>query len=1038
MWVSNFRNYFNWLLAITVAAWVAGTEPAKAEFNWGYYKPGGFKWSKQVPGYGKGVEFDSPWPQDGLVVGQRSVKTPFYAQISKAVVEKAITGGLSAGKKYAIKAVKAISWAASMAKPGAEFGDIIPMGICVGTKGPHKDKAGQFDPDTGVIGTAKPSCHIPMTDGRGFWIDDLTKDFNILALTPVMAHWVDKETYMKNRGYLKSASWDQQNEICRIRFADEFAKIKNSIKDWWNKRQEERSKKSFRVPGAPQYRARGGGLPQLKISIEILPGRVINNQCVVPYKDPALGQRFPTVSKQYEVLVIQTDAKMWVKEGGRNTNLRGRPVAIQHVASGLCLGQGVGLVLTSCFKRDKLKGRAITQPPAYMMKDGTLRLGGKCVISQGTKHGMQLGGCGPDPHFTWFINKDGHLKGSWGRCLVVNKSNQKPGSIVDMSHGHDCASKLGKEFQWRVLPYQQVVVSRSGKVDGQVSLSSPLQPTRHLYNCLTKGGCKAWFRSGITAKLHAKPIGGNEGIIDVSGWKGGPCSGDKNPCTFKVQAGKTYKTAFVMGNAFKPMHLGKTFNIRNGKNCLTASNSGSRPKMTPCKDGHTGQAFQATFAGRSGWLRAAHMKKPVCIYHEEGRGRDGGYGTHAGMGLIQGKCHSSNLPAKAGRPKWSFDIWNNRLQYGAYIRPKAWKYCLEVKGTSVVYQICNPSKTAQRWKPGEIAAPRPKINPMDLGRMLQVKKSGRCIDNMGGGNKGGRLHFWSCNTKNVNQRFIMIVGGGAKPGQMPSKTALVKLSRDKNPAFQIRSAKSGLCLEVAGNSRKNGAVVHQQPCQWKENQKWKKAVREGGWYQLVSQHSGNCLDLAGGRIGDRVPLQMWECAGGKKGHINQLFRDATGLSDAQTAAYMKKAEHEATRINRPGKRVFQVRVSGKCIDNTGSKNKGAHAHQWDCHPHIANQQFEVIDAGGGYRILKSRKSGLCLAVAGVSKKNGAAVIQWNCSKKYDHYKVRFVAKKGGWYEIRFKHSNKCMDIRGASKKNGAKIQQWDCKNVPQHHYREFK
>jgi hypothetical protein len=109
-------------------------------------------------------------------------------------------------------------------------------------------------------------------------------------------------------------------------------------------------------------------------------------------------------------------------------------------------------------------------------------------------------------------------------------------------------------------------------------------------------------------------------------------------------------------------------------------------------------------------------------------------------------------------------------------------------------------------------------------------------------------HQWACNPKNVNQQYEVI-----------------KLN---DIDVRLKSKKSGLCLDVSGASKNNGAKVVQWTCGNQANQKWRIVSTKDGWYEIRAVHSNKCLDVKGGARNDGAKLQQWACANVKQ----QKFR----------------------------------------------------------------------------------------------------------------------------------------------------------------------
>lgn len=111
--------------------------------------------------------------------------------------------------------------------------------------------------------------------------------------------------------------------------------------------------------------------------------------------------------------------------------------------------------------------------------------------------------------------------------------------------------------------------------------------------------------------------------------------------------------------------------------------------------------------------------------------------------------------------------------------------------------------------------------------------------------------------------IVVIVGAQAAPA------AAYAIPYDKK-YYDIRPVASGLCLDVGGWSRDNGAPVVQWGCHGGANQQWQPrfvgycgkqqgSLQERPCYAFKNLHSGKCLDVPGG---DPVPgnkMMQWEC-----------------------------------------------------------------------------------------------------------------------------------------------------------------------------------
>jgi hypothetical protein len=123
--------------------------------------------------------------------------------------------------------------------------------------------------------------------------------------------------------------------------------------------------------------------------------------------------------------------------------------------------------------------------------------------------------------------------------------------------------------------------------------------------------------------------------------------------------------------------------------------------------------------------------------------------------------------------------------------------------------------------------------------------------------------------------------------------------------------------------------------------------------------------------------------------------------------------------------LFQMQHSKRCLDNSGSTNKGAQAHQWDCNAKNANQRWRVAYKDGTWFNLVNERTKMCLDIEGNSKNRGAKAHQWPCHKGANQ-RWRVEPRGGDWFAIVAKHSNKCLDLAEVKTNNGGKFHQWDC------------
>ena len=117
------------------------------------------------------------------------------------------------------------------------------------------------------------------------------------------------------------------------------------------------------------------------------------------------------------------------------------------------------------------------------------------------------------------------------------------------------------------------------------------------------------------------------------------------------------------------------------------------------------------------------------------------------------------------------------------------------------------------------------------------------------------------------------------------------------------------------------------------------------------------------------------------------------------------------------------RNSGKVLDvNGGSTADGAAVIQWTWGGGN-NQQWQLVDQGGGYYRIQNRNSGKPADVNGGSTANGATVIQWGWNGGANQ-QWQIVDNGNGYYRILNRNSGQAMDVNAGSTANGASVIQW--------------
>ncbi|MDQ7905397.1 pectinesterase family protein [Phytohabitans sp. ZYX-F-186] len=144
--------------------------------------------------------------------------------------------------------------------------------------------------------------------------------------------------------------------------------------------------------------------------------------------------------------------------------------------------------------------------------------------------------------------------------------------------------------------------------------------------------------------------------------------------------------------------------------------------------------------------------------------------------------------------------------------------------------------------------------------------------------------------------------------------------------YTLAVGASGKCLEVAGGSADNGALLQQASCSaGSTRQQWRVVSSSAGGFNLVNVNSTRCADLPSGSTSSGVQLQQWGCGDGTK--VNQRWSFA-----ASSAA--------------SGKYRITSAASGLCVsDRDGSTAGGNPIVQETCSD-VARMQWLFNQVGG--------------------------------------------------------------------------------------------
>ena len=90
--------------------------------------------------------------------------------------------------------------------------------------------------------------------------------------------------------------------------------------------------------------------------------------------------------------------------------------------------------------------------------------------------------------------------------------------------------------------------------------------------------------------------------------------------------------------------------------------------------------------------------------------------------------------------------------------------------------------------------------------------------------------------------------------------------------YEIKSALSGMCLDIRGNSKRNGANIIQWPCNHKNNQRFEIGHGPNDTLIFRVQSTGLAVSVWGGGVHDLANMVQANYIGGKHQHF-PLFSD---------------------------------------------------------------------------------------------------------------------------------------------------------------------
>ncbi|RYF52157.1 MAG: hypothetical protein EOO38_01165 [Cytophagaceae bacterium] len=179
--------------------------------------------------------------------------------------------------------------------------------------------------------------------------------------------------------------------------------------------------------------------------------------------------------------------------------------------------------------------------------------------------------------------------------------------------------------------------------------------------------------------------------------------------------------------------------------------------------------------------------------------------------------------------------------------------CVDIAGASTA-----AGATVQRWDCTGAANQKYRLVPQGGNTFaMKMDYSGKCIDVPGGSTREGTgLQQYDCN-ESAAQRWVPLE------------------STFDQGTFEISNASTHQCVDVAGYGKANGTLIQQWGCTGATNQLYRFVFAGidgtgGGYYNIVAQQAGKCLDVQGVSKAAGAPLWLWDCMGAAQ--TNQQWR----------------------------------------------------------------------------------------------------------------------------------------------------------------------
>ena len=375
-------------------------------------------------------------------------------------------------------------------------------------------------------------------------------------------------------------------------------------------------------------------------------------------------------------------------------------------------------------------------------------------------------------------------------------------------------------------------------------------------------------------------------------------------------------------------------------------------------------------------IRASHSN--LCLEVANGAVANGAY-------ILQGKCDDQQ------HQLWRVSGTGDNVKFTAVHSGQ----CMGIykastsAGAQLAQYPCSDANS-QKWRAVALDLKVP-ADPVVTANapIIAAKHSGMCIDVAGGSySVGGSVVQWRCN--------------GARHQQL-------RLEEVWSGEYRIRASHSNLCLGVGNGSIGNGAYILQGKCDDRPHQLW-KITGSGDNVKIAALHTGKCMAIykastsAGARLAQyscsNTNSQKWRVSAlGLIPPVNPILTayapivaaQHTGMCiDVAGGSYSvggsvvqwrcNGARHQQLRLEEVWRGQFRIRASHSnlCLQvGSGATANGAYVLQGRCddRPH---QLWQIAGTGDNVEIIATH-NGKCMGIYGGSSSAGARIAQYSCN-----------------------------------------------------------